>query len=184
MNFKEYQQLALRTCKVMDANIYNAIHMVMGITSEYFEFKEAEFAASQQISVNEQIERTLDLKKELGDVLWYVAGLAHFMDLKFDEPNFDDGKPPMSIEKAIETFNSVFKANWIYDRAMIAPDKTGVALIDQVQNAIDAVLYWVCVDYGFFNTEEIMTINIEKLAKRYPEKFEEHLANNRKKEDN
>lgn len=154
--------------------------MVLGISSEYFETLEAYKKSINPTSIDDQIAATIDLKKELGDVLWYVAGLAHFNNLDFSR-GYDFKKT--SIEKAIETLNSVFKANWIYDRAMIAPDKTGVPPIDQVQEAIYNIIYWVETSFPF-PIEEIMSLNIEKLTARYPEKFEAELANNRKPEDN
>lgn len=180
MTFDEYQKLALRTCKEMDASIYNSIHMVLGITSEYLEVLEAELKANRKTSIDDQIEATINLKKEIGDVLWYVAGLAYFNNLDFSRGyNFRK----LSINKAIETINSVFKANWIYDRAMIAPDKTGIPLIDQVQEAIYNIIYWAETSYPF-KIEDVMQMNIQKLQARYPEAFSENLANNRKPEDN
>lgn len=180
MTFEQYTAYVLRTCKTMEAKIYNSIHMVLGITSEYFETLEAYQNSINPISVDHQIQATIDLKKELGDVLWYTAGLAHFNGLDFSRGH--DFKK-IKIAKAIETLNSVFKANWIYDRAMIAPDKTGVPPIDQVQEAIYNIVYWIETHFPF-KIEEIMQLNIDKLAARYPEKFEAELANNRKPEDN
>lgn len=180
MTFEQYQRLALRTCKVIEANIYNSIHMILGITSEYFETVEATRKMNQAQSIQQQIDETLNTKKELGDVLWYTSLLAHFNQLDFSRGH-DFNK--IRIEKSIENLNSIFKANWIYDRSMLAPDKTGVPPIDQVQEAIYNIIYWVETEY-FFKIEEVMRLNIDKLAARYPEKFEADLANNRKQEDN
>lgn len=180
MTFEQYQQLALRTCRVMEANIYNSIHMVLGISSEYFEVVEATFKMLRPTSIQNQIDSTLNVKKELGDVLWYTALLAHFNNLDFSRGhNFKK----VNIEKAIETINSVFKANWIYDRAMLAPDKTSVAPIDQLQEAIYNIVYWIETEYPF-PIEDVMQLNIDKLAARYPEMFDSYLANNRKIKDN
>lgn len=181
MTFKQYQELALHFCNVMEANIYNSIHMVLGITDEYFEVLEAyDKSVDEEKTIMELIDATQDLKKELGDVLWYTALLAHFNNLDFSR----GGEfRKVNIEKAIRTVNSVFKANWIYDRAMLAPDKTGVPPIDQLQEAIYNIVYWIETDFPF-KIEEVMQLNIDKLSKRYPEKFEKDLANNRKPEDN
>lgn len=179
MTFKDYQAAALRTCKVIEIPVYNSIHMILGITSEYFEAVEAYDKSINPISVDQQIQATLDFKKELGDIIWYVAGLAHFNNLDFSR-GYDFKKT--TVKKAIETLNSVFKANWIYDRPMMVPDKTGVPLTEQVQEAIYNIIYWV--ETQPFPIEEVMQLNIEKLQARYPDKFDANMANNRKPEDN
>lgn len=179
--FTQYQRDCLRTCKVMDANIYNSIHMILGITSEYFEVLEAErLVRLPGQSINEQIEATKNLEKELGDVLWYTALLAYFNKLDFSR-GFDFKK--RNINDTIGNLNSIFKAAWIYDRSMIAPDKTGIPPIDQVQDAIYNIIYWIETSF-YFPIESIAQKNIEKLQTRFPEEFAAELANNRKTEDN
>ena len=179
VNFKQYQDDALRTCKVMEANVYNSIHMVLGITSEYLETKEAlEIVNNFTGAVDEHILLTEGLKKEVGDVLWYVALLAKFNNLDFSRGH---GFMPMTIDKAVETLNSVYKANWIYDRAMMAPDKTGYTLEQQVQWAIYNIILWIESTFPF-KLQDIMDVNIAKLKERFPDKFEADLANNRKED--
>lgn len=180
MTFSDYQQQALRTSKVLPNNVENSIHMVLGITSEWLETIEVAMESMIASSIDKQIEQTELLQKEVGDILWYVAGLAHFNNLEFNRNN---EIKHYSIDKALECLNSVFKAHWIYDRSMTDPDKTGVPPIDQVQIAIYSIIYWI--EKGFpFKIEDIMQVNIDKLAARYPDKFEAHLANNRAKNDN
>ena len=178
MTFSDYQQQVLRTAHVLPDNVQNSIHMVLGITSEWLETIEVAMQSMVASSIDEQIKQTELLKKEVGDILWYVAGLAHFNALDFNR-NADDAS--YTIDKALECLNSVFKAHWIYGRSMADPDKTGVPPIIQVQTAIYSIIYWI--EKGCpFKIEDVMETNIDKLKARYPEKFEASLANNRKED--
>lgn len=84
MTFDEYQKLALRTAA--DKSKKNELfHLVLGLVGETGEIAEKmkkwvrdDYSDESKIDVD-------DLKKELGDVLWYTAVLASYFDLSFDE---------------------------------------------------------------------------------------------------
>ena len=154
MTFSDYQQQVLRTAHVLPDNIHNSLHMVLGITSEWLETIEVAMQSMIASSIDEQIQQTELLKKEVGDILWYVAGLAHFNSLDF---NRSADNASYSIDKALECLNSVFKAHWIYGRSMTDPDKTGIPPINQVQTAIYSIIYWL--EKGFpFKIEDVMVL--------------------------
>lgn len=176
----QYQNDAIRTCNVMESNIYNSIHMILGITSEYYELKEAADIANKFTGlIDEHIALTEKVLDEAGDVFWYLFLLAKFNNLEVLPGLYINS--PYSSDKAIERLNSIMKSNWIYDRAMMAPDKTGIPPINQLHDAIVSLIDWILTTYPFTMTN-IMEYNINKLRNRYPEKFEKDLANNRKED--
>lgn len=79
MNFNEYQALASRTAND-DGDLYEIANYGLGITGEAGEvadlIKKAVFHG-HDIPVK-------DLKKELGDVLWYVSQLARVNGLSLE----------------------------------------------------------------------------------------------------
>jgi NTP pyrophosphatase (non-canonical NTP hydrolase) len=85
MTFDEYQKQALTTAiknkdPLMDKTIW-----AMGISGEAGEVLEKwkKIVAYKDGEISE--EDKLEIKKELGDVVWYVALLADSLDLSFDE---------------------------------------------------------------------------------------------------
>jgi len=85
MTFDEYQKQALTTAipnkdPLMDKTIW-----AMGISGEAGEVLEKwkKIVAYHDGEITE--EDKLEIKKELGDVVWYVAMLAHSLDLSFDD---------------------------------------------------------------------------------------------------
>lgn len=88
MTFDEYQKQALTTAytdpKHQDTLMEKTI-WAMGIVGEAGEVIEK---WKKMVAYNEgkiTKEFTDDMKKELGDVVWYIAVLAHSLNLSFDE---------------------------------------------------------------------------------------------------
>lgn len=84
MNFEEYQEQS-RTTALYPNQGSNFIYPVLGLTGEAGEV--AEKIKKVLRDKNGQIDdatRT-DIKKELGDVLWYVAQLATELGLSLDD---------------------------------------------------------------------------------------------------
>lgn len=81
MNLKEYQQKASRTINPDLDKRSMKVNMSMGISGESGEtidMIKKEIFHGHDIDLEE-------LKKEIGDILWYVAGLATAYDLDLDE---------------------------------------------------------------------------------------------------
>lgn len=155
----------------------NVNHMLLGIVSEYFEAKEADlrsFKNASTVSIDESIALVAEFEKELGDILWYLAGLCHFANLRFESDN-DPGNA--NIEKAIETLTSEFKAHWVYNRDLETVNHKGYVPLDHIQKAVYAIINWIAAKP--FKIENVMRLNIEKLAARYPDQYTDYLANNR-----
>lgn len=84
MNFNEYQELALRTAS--DRTKRNELyHLVLGLMGESGEIAEKiKKNIRDEDSKESKINRE-DMKKELGDVLWYLAVLADYLELKLED---------------------------------------------------------------------------------------------------
>ncbi len=83
MTFAEYQKAALRTADLKRKN--ELFHLVLGLVGESSEVAERFKKLVRDKDSNEQLIDREDIKKELGDVLWYVAVLAEYLGIKFED---------------------------------------------------------------------------------------------------
>ncbi|WP_145814647.1 nucleoside triphosphate pyrophosphohydrolase family protein [Kribbella amoyensis] len=84
MDLTAYQQAALRTAAPRDKQ-NEFLHLVLGLVGESGEIAEkVKKVIRDQDSDFTKIDIE-DLKKELGDVLWYVAVLADYFDIPLNE---------------------------------------------------------------------------------------------------
>jgi NTP pyrophosphatase (non-canonical NTP hydrolase) len=84
MEFKEYQEKAKQTAiypKTEPSWIYPALGLA-GETGEIFEKLKKSLRDEKGILTQEKLEL---LKKEIGDVLWYLSTLSTELNLNFDE---------------------------------------------------------------------------------------------------
>jgi NTP pyrophosphatase (non-canonical NTP hydrolase) len=84
MDLNEYQRGALRTAASHESR--NVLFsLVLGLVGESGEIAEKFKKWVRDLNSDEsRIDRT-DIAKELGDVLWYVAVLADYLDLSLDD---------------------------------------------------------------------------------------------------
>ncbi len=85
MTFDEYQKLALTTRVPHPDALMNKTVWVMGVAGEAGEVVEKwkKIVAYKDGKISD--EDLGELKKELGDVVWYIAVLADSLGLSFDE---------------------------------------------------------------------------------------------------
>lgn len=84
MNFNDYQKKAVSTAIRTDDMSY-LLRMVLGLVGESGEIAE-KFKKWLRNGTNDRSEiDTEDMKKELGDVLWYVAGLADELGISLED---------------------------------------------------------------------------------------------------
>lgn len=91
MKLNEYQQRAMSTCTESSNNF---MYMLTGLTAEVGEINDkiAKGIRKGQISVNNNNlcfdnclpEFLEELNKEVGDTLWFVAGMAHTLGCSLD----------------------------------------------------------------------------------------------------
>ncbi|KKR99065.1 MAG: hypothetical protein UU49_C0011G0001 [Candidatus Magasanikbacteria bacterium GW2011_GWC2_41_17] len=84
MNFNDYQKLSQRTALYKDKG-RNFIYPTLGLAGETGEVAEKvkKILRDKNGVVDEQTKESL--KKELGDVLWYLSQLATEFDLSLDD---------------------------------------------------------------------------------------------------
>lgn len=83
MTFDDYQLAALRTADLKRNN--ELFHLVLGLVGETGEIAEKFKKLIRDKASDESAIDREDMKKELGDVLWYIAVLAEYLDIKLDD---------------------------------------------------------------------------------------------------
>ncbi|MFO0920820.1 MAG: nucleoside triphosphate pyrophosphohydrolase family protein [Candidatus Saccharimonadales bacterium] len=85
MTFDEYQKRALTTAIFNPDPIMDKTIFAMGISGEAGEFLEKwkKIVAYKEGQITDEDKN--ELKKELGDVVWYVALMSHSLGLSFDD---------------------------------------------------------------------------------------------------
>lgn len=84
MTFSEYQKLALRTAAPKTKH-NELFHLVLGLVGEAGEIAEKFKKLVRDKNSNESEIDKEDIKKELGDVLWYVAVLADHLEVDLED---------------------------------------------------------------------------------------------------
>lgn len=84
MNLNDYQQLALRTASPKDKK-NELFHLLLGLCGESGEIAEKMKKIVRDKDSDFSTVDVDDLKKELGDVLWHVAVLADYFDIKLED---------------------------------------------------------------------------------------------------
>lgn len=80
----DYQQAALRTAAPRDKP-NELFHLLLGLVGETGEIAEKAKKIVRDRNSDFSQWDTEDLKKELGDTLWYVAVIANYFDVSLDE---------------------------------------------------------------------------------------------------
>ncbi len=84
MNLNDYQKAALKTASPKDKKD-ELFNLLLGLSGEASEISEkARKIIRDHDSDFSKFDKE-DLTKELGDVLWHVAVLAHYFDISLDE---------------------------------------------------------------------------------------------------
>lgn len=86
IDFRQYEQDAARTCanldgKQVDGQLLNNLHMVMGMETEVGEIMDG---FKKNLAYNKPIDM-VNMKEEIGDLMWYVAGFCRFNDIDLEQ---------------------------------------------------------------------------------------------------
>jgi len=84
MTFDEYQKRALTTVISQNDSFKDTLHWVLGINGEAGEVAEKVKKIIRDKNGVISDEDKLELAKELGDVLWYLAVFAHDLGVPLD----------------------------------------------------------------------------------------------------
>ena len=149
MTIREYQQLSKRTCASLGSVTKDLFHMNMGIATELGEMIDP---IKKNIAYGKAIDY-VNVSEEAADALWYVVNKAAFEQEELEEP--------MLIERDLEdTVDSLLAWKGFSNQSLL--------------NDIYSFVELMGLDF-----EKALINNIDKLAKRYPDKFSEFHAINR-----
>jgi len=149
MKVKEYQQLTRRTNADLGSPQINAAHCTLGIVGEW---------AEKELALGN------DFLLECGDVMWYTSELANIFGIALDDSP-SNYPPNLAISKIAESV----KKYLAYNKPIVIAD------LQELLNGIVWDIKYECEQFGY-PFEHVLSKNIEKLRKRFPEKFEASLA--------
>ena len=85
MTFDDYQKHALTTAIYNGDKMLDLCHWALGLSGESGEIAEKlKKIIRDQNADPSKIDRD-DIKKELGDILWYITALAHELDINLND---------------------------------------------------------------------------------------------------
>lgn len=166
-SFDEYQRLALRTLvdKGTDMNI---LHSSMGLSGETGELAELIWGTTP-----------IGTEGEVGDICWYAAVGCHFLVANFSEVVAEARSIAQAEYHSLNTMITdsakiiEVTKKWLFYGKPIDPIGLRVLYVNYM-----AGLLVVC-DAINVKLEEACFKNINKLAARYPDKFDAERAINR-----
>lgn len=167
----------LEKCEHKHLHIY---HMILGMITEVIELAEI-------LETNDYV----NMAEELGDIMWYRAGLDKFFSTEhmpkgttsFDAFMADESEPSEADPEKVNVYiKSLLFSDamlelfaWVIhfdERADVAADLYAAALY--VEMMVSGI-----VDAAGLNMLTVGTAVIDKLAARYPDKFDAEKATNR-----
>ena len=85
MTFDDYQQQALTTVLSTNDKFKDLLHWILGVNGEAGEIAEKIKKIIRDKNGEVSPEDKIELAKEIGDVLWYLAVLANQLGVSFDK---------------------------------------------------------------------------------------------------
>lgn len=184
MNIETFEQYQTEAMKTLSHEFHliiqpELIHAVIGIVTEVTEMKEALQDLTDFDSVN--------FAEEIGDALWFVAVACHYLDISPNNLPFGgqtlhvvqkrgdmDVIVEMTEEMMIQAGNAldIVKKSMFYNRAINQHQ------IETIILNCGATLLMMC-DWLDVTPSKVTTTNINKLKKRFPDKFDSASANTR-----
>jgi len=181
----QYIQSVLRTespsFDIIDKRI---LHGVIGCCTEAGELLEA-------IRPNMFYEGYLDrvnLKEEVGDMLWYIGVILNACKLTFEDVM--DKNTTLQVNPLQQTPNTVIY-HGVIGCCILSGDMLDIVKkslfysrelsISDIKHKLISILWnlRIILEINQWTLEEVMELNIAKLRKRYPEQFRDDLAENR-----
>lgn len=165
MTFEQYQIEAARTFKDLGSKEKNRLHMEAGMLTEAGEFVDQlkkHFAYGKELDV-------VNLQEEWGDFMWYYANYS----------NSYKGKARFSISEERNTGES-----WAAEKIKTIQKTHDFtfyeALASFIAENVNGYLHIIpYIGHLIGEPEKMLQMNIDKLRKRFPEKFDSDLAINR-----
>jgi len=172
MKWKNYQELAFQTNAKLGGDLDRA-HMLLGVGTEIGELQDI---FKKNIAYGKEIDWK-NVKEEVGDIFWYIAGLMEHENLSVDMDSILSGDIPELNNTSDLTDNIVVSLGLsiIFSRLL-----SDVGRDDTAKNIDDlATSLLMFCNQNEFDVRRILENNIEKLRARFPKKFTQYDAINR-----
>jgi NTP pyrophosphatase (non-canonical NTP hydrolase) len=157
---ENYQERTMRTMTDLGSKEVDGAHMIIGMVTEVEEMKEGVFNKDK-----------VNIREEHGDCNWYIANTCNIYDLDFKELY------AKSLKQEFTKFSLGPLAD-LHKRELAYGKEMDVDLLEKELVKFVKFLSLIAASYDF-EYEESLQININKLYKRYPEKFSNEAALNR-----
>ena len=163
MTLKNYQEQAKRTCPSLGSLKLDLSHMVLGMCSEVSELQDA--------IINQ--DRT-NIGEEIADIEWYLSNYFRFREWDYDIKTDNIFYKPKikSLNYSISNLQDVIKKFIAYDKEI--DQEYEYQLLTAIFTEVQLLYKRFDLDGNAWRSK-----NIEKLKKRYPEKFTTQNALNR-----
>lgn len=186
MNFNIYQEKALRTIKPHASKAEAICDWTLGIMGEISEVQEALLAKNWSVA------NKMELAKEIGDVVWYLAALTNELDVDLLDvlsDTFDDRE----IIEVLCMNNMIYTHLWagrtceiIKHHVMHKEPLDEAKLRNALYNMVTG-LHAICREHGF-TLKLAAELNEAKLSHRYDlkngSKYNEEASKNRHAKEN
>jgi len=171
----EFQKQAWRTCKNLSTYEKDIAHMKFGLLTEAGEFVDQ---IKKCLAYGKELDY-VNLQEEWGDFMWYVANMHTIMAEMYSLT----GDEYYTFEETFEKFTKLVKGGLTEE-----PITTKEQVLDimvtimngyyttNLPTPYDNYRYMFLFTDYLGGHEKLFQMNIDKLRKRYPEKFEEHQA--------
>lgn len=156
MNLETYREEVKRTVAKLDSRELDILHMKLGIATEVGELYDI---FKKHIAYGKELD-LVHLQEELGDICFYVANHANFINAKLTDE--DDPQITYAGDSLHEVISDLLDVEWNY----LDPHEQ-ITLVMQI------------CDYFGLDFEKTLEKNINKLRARYKESFSVKEAINR-----
>jgi len=184
MYLKEYIKQSERTMSDKGFSM-NMLHVAWGLFTEVGELVDQ---AKKHIFYNKPLD-VVNLKEELGDIMWYLAIIAREFNSEkqsiLEDAVFDwlDGYNYMSTDDSKENLIDKLdelqtQLEYLRKECMALYRSQSTGYLEENLNTFIESFFNLIISLGL-SFHDILETNINKLAKRYPDKFDSNLALNR-----
>ena len=184
-SFKEYTNLAIKTLKKLPTEQQNKFHMYSGMQTELGELLDP---IKKHVAYDAELD-FVNLKEEIGDFCWYVACNIHLGSEIEEVKNRHLHLVDRTIKASLMDINRSIpkwplkEKSWKKNKQERQKDEVLLFLTNMTNSlrydSTDIHLMIMVCKMFKFDFFEVLSINIEKLQKRYGEKFSEEKANKR-----
>lgn len=163
MNIEQFKIECKRTCPSLEGGLkLDLAHMVLGMNTEVVELKDA-------IRNRDEV----NIVEEVSDLMWYYCNYLTFREMEIiTVSKYLSTDYVASLYDSISELQDYIKKYVAYGKEIPKQEE------EECLTDIYGLILGLCRHYGL-DLEDGLYKNIEKLKKRFPEKFDAHLAINR-----